>query len=130
MDISPTSIRRFIYGVPTGASIHPHTSEFNYTWALVKSGKFQRADRVLNPRGFIKKADLTFKASSSGCYSTSAYPMAANNILTWDRMVLVAALVVGLEFDFAKLLISIIHKRPVVFTNSYVLYSSYARMLK
>ncbi len=35
----------------------------------------------------------------------------ADNILTWDREVLVAALVAGLEIDFEKLLLTVIYKR-------------------
>lgn len=37
--------------------------------------------------------------------------MAAENILAWDRAVFVAKLMAGLEMDFARLLLSVIHKR-------------------
>ena len=37
--------------------------------------------------------------------------MTANDILTWDRAVMVAVLVVNLEINFAKLLISVVHER-------------------
>lgn len=37
--------------------------------------------------------------------------MDTDNILTWDGMILVAALVAKFEIDFARVLISLIHER-------------------
>ena len=42
-----------------------------------------------------------------------------DNILNWDRAVLVAALVLGLEIDFVKLLITVIHERSFKTSTSY-----------
>ena len=42
VDVSPTSIRRFLYGVPFGAARDPLTLEFDYMCNLVNSGQFQR----------------------------------------------------------------------------------------
>ena len=38
-------------------------------------------------------------------------PIASNNILLWDRVVLVAAMVTGFEVDFLRLLLAVIHER-------------------
>lgn len=38
-------------------------------------------------------------------------PTKAENVLTWDRVVMVAALVAGLEIDFARMMLAEIHKR-------------------
>ena len=46
-------------------------------------------------------------------------PTAADNILIWDRAVLVKAFVVGLEIDFAKLLIMVIHERDFKSSTTY-----------
>ena len=45
-------------------------------------------------------------------------PTKAENVLTWDRVVMVAALVAGLEIDFARILIVEIHKRPFKATTT------------
>lgn len=37
--------------------------------------------------------------------------MQVNNVVTWNRMVLVSSLLAGLEIDFFRILISVIHKR-------------------
>ena len=62
---------------------------------------------MLDSRGLIKNANLTFSS------------MASNNILTWDRAVLVAALVAELEIYIVKLLISIIHERAFKSSTTY-----------
>lgn len=45
--------------------------------------------------------------------------MAADNILTSDREVLVATLADGLEVDFARLLISVIHESAFKASTTY-----------
>ena len=75
---------------------------------------------MLDPKGLIKKANLTF--------TTKIYwllihhrlsPMATNNILTLDRALVVASLVAGLEIDFVKLLILVIHERTFKSSTTY-----------
>ena len=63
------------------------------------------ADSVTEPKGAIKKANLTFTAKflwliARHCLS----PTAADNIITWDRSVLMEAMIAGFEVDFAWLL--------------------------
>ena len=69
------------------------------------------ADWVLDPKVFIRKANLTFTSKFFWLLVFHRlYPIAADNILTWDRAILVAAFVSGLKIDFSKLLISVIHE--------------------
>ena len=75
---------------------------------------------MLESRGLIKKDNLTFAAKfvwSLVFHYLS--PMVAYNVFTWDRAVLVAALVAGLEIDFASLLIFVIHMRDFKTSTTY-----------
>ena len=78
------SIGRYLYDETVDANWTPLTAEFDYWWKLVKDGQFLRepelrettkkwiawyfsvdeevADWVLQPKGDIKKAYLTFTA--------------------------------------------------------------------
>ena len=63
------------------------------------------ADWVTEPKGAIKKANLILTAKFlwlivRHCLS----PTATDNIVTWDRVVLMAAMIHGFEVDFAWLL--------------------------
>ena len=60
------------------------------------------ADRVMDPRGLIKKANHTFSAKLifllvRHCLS----PTTSSIIITWYRVVLVAAMLAGLKVDFS-----------------------------
>ena len=60
------------------------------------------ADWETEPKGAIKKANLTFTVKFlwlivRHCLS----PTAADNIVTWDRAVLMAAMIARFEVDFA-----------------------------
>ena len=73
--------------------------------ALHLSVDGEGADWVFEPKGAIKKGNLTFTAKFlwlivRHCLS----PVAADNIVTWDRAVLMAAMIAGFEVDFAWLL--------------------------
>uniref|UniRef100_M1DN58 Integrase core domain containing protein n=1 Tax=Solanum tuberosum TaxID=4113 RepID=M1DN58_SOLTU len=43
----------------------------------------------------------------------------ADNVVTWDRTVMVAALVAGFEMDFARLIIAEVHERAFKSTTTY-----------
>ena len=63
------------------------------------------ADWVTERKWSIKKANLTFTAKFlwllvHQCLS----PTALDNMITWDRAVLMAAMIAGFEVDFAWLL--------------------------
>ena len=63
------------------------------------------ADWVTEPKGAIKKDNLTFTAMFlwlivSHCLSLTT----ADSIVTWDRAVLMMAMIAGFEVDFAWLL--------------------------
>ena len=142
VDISLPAIRRFLYGESADATRTPITAEFDYRWQIVKDGQFLRepalrettkrwmalhlsvdgegADWVTEPKGAIKKANLTFVAKFlwllvRHCLS----PTAADNIVTWDRAVLMAAMIAGFEVDFAWLLQAVMHERAFKVTTTY-----------
>ena len=74
----------------------------------------------VGPRGLIPKANFTFAAMFFWLIDLHRLsPMATDNILTWDRAVLVVALVARLEIDVAKLLISVIHERDLMFSTTF-----------
>ena len=71
-------------------------------------------------KGAIKKANLIFTAKFLWlivlhCLS----PTAADNIVTWDRAVLMAVMIAGFEVDFAWLLQEVMHERAFKVTNTY-----------
>ena len=59
------------------------------------------ADWVTEPKGAIKKANLTFTAMFLWlivCHCLS--PTTADNIVTWDRVVHMASMIYGFEVEF------------------------------
>ncbi|TMW83040.1 hypothetical protein EJD97_003165 [Solanum chilense] len=110
VDISLPSIRQFLYSENVDDNRTPLTAEFYYRWQIVKDVQFMRdpslrdttkrwmdlhlsvdgegADWVTEPKGTIKKANLTFTAKFlwlivRHCLS----PTAAEYMVTWDRAV-------------------------------------------
>ena len=70
--------------------------------ALHLSVDGEGADWVIEPKGAIKKANLTFTAKFllfivRHCLS----PTTADNIVTWHHAVLMATIIAGFEVDFA-----------------------------
>ena len=71
-------------------------------------------------KGAIKKANLTFTAKFlwlivRHCLS----PTAADNTVTWDRAVLMEAMIDGFKVDFAWLLQAVMHERASKVTTTY-----------
>ena len=82
VDIFLPAICRYLYGKDVDANQTPLTAKFDYRWQIIKDGEFlrepslretikrwmalhlsvdgERADRVTEPKGAIKKANLTF----------------------------------------------------------------------
>ena len=88
--------------------------------ALHLSVDGEGADWVTEPKGAIKKANLTFTAKFlwlilRHCLS----PTAVDNIVTWDRAVLMAAMIPEFEVDFAWLLQAVMHERAFKVTTTY-----------
>ena len=78
------------------------------------------ADCVTEPKGAIKKANLMFVAKFlwllvRHCLS----PTAADNIVTWDRTLLIAAMIAEFEVDFAWLLQAVMYEREIKVTTTY-----------
>ena len=77
-------------------------------------------DWIIEPKRAIKKSNLTFTAKFLWliiCHYLS--PMAADNIVIWDRAVLVEAMIAGFEVDFAWLLQAVMHERDFNVTTTY-----------
>ena len=75
---------------------------------------------MTEPKGAIKKANLTFTAKFLWlivCHCLS--PTASDNIVTWDRAVLMEAMIAGFEVYFAWLLQAVMHERSFKVTNTY-----------
>ena len=71
-------------------------------------------------KGAIEKANLTFTANFlwllvRHCLS----PTTADNIVTWDRAVLMAVMIAGFKVDFAWLLQAVMHEREFKVTTTY-----------
>ena len=78
------------------------------------------SDLVMEPKGAIRKANLTFTAKFLRlivCHCLS--PTAADNIVTWDRAVLMAAMISGFEVDFVWLLQAVMHERAFKVATTY-----------
>jgi len=128
VDISHATISRFLYGPTTGHSWSLNTAEFKYRWDIVRSSAFQinaeqreavilwlakyiaadgeRAKWVAAPRLGIRKATLNFVAKFFWLVRNRVSSKKADNLLTWDRAIMVAALVARVEIDFARMLLA------------------------
>ena len=78
------------------------------------------ADWVTEPKGDIKKDNLTFMAKFLWlivlhCLSLTA----ADNIVTWDRLGMMEAMIAWFEVDFVWLLQAIMHERAFKVTTTY-----------
>uniref|UniRef100_M1DTH6 Integrase core domain containing protein n=1 Tax=Solanum tuberosum TaxID=4113 RepID=M1DTH6_SOLTU len=112
------------------------------TMDIVRSGAFQRnaeqrevvtlwlakyivadgecAEWVATPQLGIRKATLNFVAKFFWLLVRNRMsPTQADNQLTWDRVVMVVALVAGLEIDFARMLLAEIHEKAFKTSTTY-----------
>ncbi|KAG5579551.1 hypothetical protein H5410_050178 [Solanum commersonii] len=128
VDISPATIRRFLYGPIAGHSWSLNTAEFDYRWDNVRSGAFrrnaeqgeaiilwlaryivadgERVEWVAAPRLGIRKATLNFVAKFFWLLVRNRVsPTKVDNQITWDKAVMVVALVPGVEIDFDRILL-------------------------
>ena len=77
-------------------------------------------DWVLERKGGIKKDNLTFTAKFLWILVHHFLsPTTADNIVAWDRAVLIVGMVAGFEVDFAWLLQAVIHERDFKATTTY-----------
>uniref|UniRef100_M1E0N2 Integrase core domain containing protein n=1 Tax=Solanum tuberosum TaxID=4113 RepID=M1E0N2_SOLTU len=142
VDISQATINRFLYGPTTGYTWSLNTEEFDYRWDIVRSGAFQRnveqreavilwlakyivvdgerVEWVATPRLGIQKATLNFAAKFFWLLVRNMVsPTKVDNQLTWDRVVMVAALVAGVQIDFTRMLLAEIHERAFKTSTTY-----------
>ena len=70
--------------------------------------------------GAIKKANLNFTAKFLWLiFRYCLSPTVSDNIVKWDRAILMAAMIAGFEVDFAWLLQAFMHERAFKVTNTY-----------
>ena len=87
--------------------------------ALQLSVDGEDVDWVTEPKGPIKKGNLTFMVKFLWlivCHCLS--PTAADNIVTWERAVLMVAMIAGFKVDFAWLLQGVMHERDFKVTTT------------
>uniref|UniRef100_M1DNE5 Integrase core domain containing protein n=1 Tax=Solanum tuberosum TaxID=4113 RepID=M1DNE5_SOLTU len=107
VDISPATIRHFLYGPTTG-----------HSWYIAADG--ERTEWVVAPRLGIRKATFNFVAKFIWLLVRNRVsPTKADNQVSWDRAVMVAALVAGVEIDFAHMLLVEIHERAFWTSTTY-----------
>ena len=72
------------------------------------------------PKGSTKNANLTFTAKFLWLLVRHHLsPTAADNIVTWDRAVLIDAMIAGFKVDFEWLLQVVMHERAIKATTTY-----------
>lgn len=86
----------------------------------ISRGRWREGRLVIDTRGLIKMASLTFVAKFFWLLVRHRLsPTLADNIVTWDRMILLANLVEELEIDFAHVLILVINERAFKTSTTY-----------
>uniref|UniRef100_M1DWJ5 Integrase core domain containing protein n=1 Tax=Solanum tuberosum TaxID=4113 RepID=M1DWJ5_SOLTU len=107
VDISPATISLFLYGPTTG-----------HSWYIAADG--EHAEWVATPRLGIRKATSNFVAKFFWLLVRNRVsPTKVDNQLTWDKAVMAAALVAGVEIDFARMLLAEIHERAFKTSTTY-----------
>ena len=80
--------------------------------ALHLSVDGEGADWVTEPKGAIKKANLTFITKFLWLLVRHClFPTAADNIVTLDRTVLMEAMIAGFQVDFTWLIQAVMQER-------------------
>lgn len=75
---------------------------------------------MLEPRGLIKKDNLMFVEKFIWIFLLHClYLTVADNILMWDRAVLVASLVARFDIHFSRLLLAFFHARSFKALTTY-----------
>ena len=90
---------------------------------MVQHLSFDReaADWVMESKGAIRKDNLTFTSKFLWLISLKfLYPIAADKIVTWERTVMILAMIAGFEVNFAWLLQAVMHKRAFKVTSTYL----------
>lgn len=80
----------------------------------------ERSYWVIDPRGLIKKSTLTFLDRFFWLLVLHRLlPTNVYIVITWDREVMVEALVTELEVDFVRVVLSIIYERTFKSSTTY-----------
>uniref|UniRef100_M1DXL9 Putative plant transposon protein domain-containing protein n=1 Tax=Solanum tuberosum TaxID=4113 RepID=M1DXL9_SOLTU len=137
----------FLYGL--GHTLPINRAKVNYRMNIVRSGAFQsnakqrksiflwlarhlatdekRIEWVSTPSLSIKKATLSFVAKFFWLLVWNRVsPTQVDNVLTWDPVVMVVALVSRMEVNFARMLIAEIHERTSKDTTTLLIPASFS----
>uniref|UniRef100_M1DIV7 Integrase core domain containing protein n=1 Tax=Solanum tuberosum TaxID=4113 RepID=M1DIV7_SOLTU len=118
VDISHITISRFLYG--SGTTWALNSAEFDYRWDIVRSGVFQQNEEQREAiLLWLARYIVVDGQREMGQHTVlRVSPTKADNALTWDRAVMVAALVDGFKIDCAPILLAEIHERAFRITNT------------
>uniref|UniRef100_M1DXG2 Integrase core domain containing protein n=1 Tax=Solanum tuberosum TaxID=4113 RepID=M1DXG2_SOLTU len=117
-------------------------TDFDYIWDTLRSGAFtrnaeqrdalllwlarhiavdgERAEWVTTPRLGIQKATMNLVAKFFWLLVRNRVsPTKDDNLVTWDRVVMVVELVAGLGIDYTRMILAEIHKRDFRTTTTY-----------
>uniref|UniRef100_M1DY69 Integrase core domain containing protein n=1 Tax=Solanum tuberosum TaxID=4113 RepID=M1DY69_SOLTU len=121
VDISHATISRFLYGPTTDHSWPLNTAEFDYRWDIVRGNAFQRNAEQREAVTLWLAKHIVANGEHAEWVTTPRLgsPTKTDNQLTWDRAVMVAPLVAGLEIDFSHMLLTEIHDRAFKTSTTY-----------
>ena len=142
VEIFLPSICRYLYDEDVDDNRTPLTNEYDYRWQILKDCQFlhetslrdttmrwmalhlsidgEISNWVTKPKGAIKKANMTFTTMFLWLiFRECLSPTAADNIVIWDRAVLMAVMIVGFEVDFTWLLQAVMQERAFKVTTTY-----------
>ncbi|KAG5632238.1 hypothetical protein H5410_003955 [Solanum commersonii] len=115
------TISRFLYGPTTCHFWSLNIAKFDYRWDIVWSGDFQRnAEKREVVLLWLAKYIVDDGERAEWVATPRVSPTKVYNQLAWDRAVMVAALVVGVEIDFAHMLLAEIHERAFKTSTTYL----------
>uniref|UniRef100_M1DI70 Integrase core domain containing protein n=1 Tax=Solanum tuberosum TaxID=4113 RepID=M1DI70_SOLTU len=142
VNLSHTTINRFFYSPNPHHTWADSTAEFDYLLEIVRTGAFgrnadqreaviswhaqhlaldgERVEWVVAPQLGIRKPTLTLASKFFWLLGRNRLSsIMADNIVTWDKEVMVAALVVELDINFSRLLLGELHERAFKTTTTY-----------
>uniref|UniRef100_M1DUV3 Integrase core domain containing protein n=1 Tax=Solanum tuberosum TaxID=4113 RepID=M1DUV3_SOLTU len=112
-----TMVRRSIYGLFCTSVVSIYDQ---YYWSSDPRKDGECVEWVVAPRLGIRKATLNFVANFFWfLVRNRVSPTKANNQFTWDRAIMVAAVVAEVEIDFTRMLLAEIYERAFKTSTTY-----------
>uniref|UniRef100_M1DZM0 Integrase core domain containing protein n=1 Tax=Solanum tuberosum TaxID=4113 RepID=M1DZM0_SOLTU len=119
LDIPHTTISRFLYGPGPDHTWALNTAEFDYRRDVVRSGAFTRNVEQREATLLWLARHIAADGERVEWVSSPRLGSKADDQLTWDRAFIGAAIVAGLEIDFARMLLAEIHERAFKTMTTY-----------